>query len=144
MIVYDLPDARNLMRPRQSLVARVILISLAVFWLPMTLGIASPLFPNQVYPIGPSAGTILVADFNNDGIQDFAVTASIQNNVDPIFPPNGWVGVFLGKTDGSFAVTWGVDLGHSPVALAVGDFNGDGILDIVSADSDTNQLYALL
>src|SRR2546425_9860503 len=94
------------MRPRHSLVARVILISLPVAVLPTSLGIASPLFPNQEYVVGQYASTILVADFNDDGIQDFAVAGS-RPDTPPVLPPIGRLDVFLGKSDGSFAVTWG-------------------------------------
>ena len=94
MIVYDLSDTRNLMRPRQSLVARVIFISLPIAILPMSPGIATPLFPNLVYLVSPYASTILVADFNNDGIQDFAVAGSRPYSP-PIPTPIGSLDVFL-------------------------------------------------
>jgi hypothetical protein len=48
----------------------------------------------------------------------------------------GTLSVLLGVGDGTFrrAVQYSVGVGEIPVAAAVGDFTGDGILDIVTAD----------
>jgi uncharacterized repeat protein (TIGR01451 family) len=65
----------------------------------------------------PVAG-LAVADFNNDGIADIAVSAT-----------SGAVGVLLGNGDGRFsAAVVSTFAGAGP--LAIGDFNGDGIADI--------------
>jgi hypothetical protein len=68
---------------------------------------------------------LVVGDFNNDGIPDLAVPDSAT----------GVVAVFLGKGDGTFqpAVSTSTGANSIPLALAVGDFNADGKLDLAVA-----------
>jgi flagellin-like hook-associated protein FlgL len=44
--------------------------------------------------------------------------------------------VLLGNGDGSFKARTSMSTGFTPGSVALGDLNGDGILDIVTADSD--------
>jgi hypothetical protein len=76
---------------------------------------------------GQTPITLAVADLNGDGIQDI-VTANGQ------FADNS-VSVLMGNGDGTFGASHVYTAGESPVALAVGDFNGDGIPDVVTANS---------
>ncbi len=80
-------------------------------------------------PAGSSAGKLVVADFNGDGIPDLGIGA------------NAGVDVMLGEGDGSFQLPMafrGNNPANSPpptrVSLAVGDFNGDGHPDIAEND----------
>ena len=88
----------------------------------------------QLLFAGKAPSAIKTADFNKDGKTDVAVC-----NQD-----DGTVTVFLGNGDGTFGdgkgkvrsksgTTYAV--GSGPVAMAVGDFNKDGILDIAVANS---------
>src|SRR5205823_6605791 len=62
------------------------------------------------------------ADFNGDDRLDVAV---VNNNVS-----NGTVSVLLGNADGTFQPARTSPTGADPDSLAVGDFNGDGKLDL--------------
>lgn len=80
----------------------------------------------------PSA--VFMADFDNDGILDFASTSSSSNQV----------AVFPGRRNGTFGNSTSYSTGQNPSALLVADVNRDGILDLVTADADSNQVSVLL
>jgi Ca2+-binding RTX toxin-like protein len=74
-----------------------------------------------------------VADFNGDGNQDFA-TASADY---------GTVGVLLGNGGGQLQAPIDSFAGYGPLSLAVGDLDGDGRPDVVTANG-SNSVSALL
>jgi hypothetical protein len=76
------------------------------------------------YSMGASnAGHPVVGDFNDDGNLDLAVGNGSSTNT---------ISVFLGNGDGSFAEAVNYTAGFNTNALAVGDFTGNGILDLVA------------
>ena len=81
---------------------------------------------------GSSPRMVLIADINGDGKLDLI---SANRNT-------GTFGIFLGNGDGSFNSQTAKSTGGSstPVALAIGDVNKDGGLDIVSANSTQSEL----
>lgn len=84
--------------------------------------------PQALYAVGAAPAAVAVGDFNGDGFLDLAVANSSTNSNN--------VSVLLGNGDGTFqsqVVYW---VGNSPWAVAVGDFNGDGIPDLVVANND--------
>ncbi|HEX8814477.1 MAG TPA: choice-of-anchor D domain-containing protein [Terriglobales bacterium] len=73
-------------------------------------------------------GVVAVGDFNNDGILDFVVDCGTSDN------KNG-MAVYLGTGNGSFKPPLVSTRG--PIrSMVVGDFNGDGNLDIATAGTD--------
>lgn len=88
---------------------------------------------------GEAPGSIVVADFNRDGIPDVAVANYVYNY------GNGSVGVLLGNGDGTFQPVKRYFAGGYPLQIVTGDFNGDGILDIaVLSGGAYNHVHILL
>ncbi|GHO48928.1 FG-GAP repeat domain-containing protein [Ktedonospora formicarum] len=93
--------------------------------------------PPLTFPVGQGPIAVAVGDFTNDGNLDI-VTANYNANT---------VSVLLGNGDGTFQeppLTFPVGSGPWAWSVAVGDFNHDGYLDIVTADSDGNTVTVLL
>jgi hypothetical protein len=79
----------------------------------------------------PSLGALATGDFDNDGKTDAVVANPATNSVEIVYSNGG----------GGFTVGTPVTLpggATNPVSVAVGDFNGDGKLDVVTANAATN------
>jgi len=74
-----------------------------------------------------------VGDFNGDGRQDLVVTfgCSLPGGSEP----PGSISILLANGDGTFRTSWHQDVACGLVSVAVGDFNGDGKLDLASQGS---------
>jgi hypothetical protein len=89
--------------------------------------------------VGNGPISIAVGDFNGDHIPDLVVVNESDNNV----------GILLGNGDGTFKkqVVYSTSLngvGGNPLSVVIGDFNGDGFLDLAVADYQTEQVSVLL
>ncbi|MFZ1221312.1 MAG: FG-GAP-like repeat-containing protein [Chthoniobacterales bacterium] len=101
--------------------------------------------PKTDYAAGTNPRAVAIGDFNRDGVQDLVVAIRAT-------PPltQGKVSVLLGKkpvllgkpTFVTPAPTF--DVGNTPNSVAVGDFNGDGIQDIATANSGSDNVSILL
>ena len=95
------------------------------------------LLPFQVanYTTGPVPYAIAAGDFNGDGHLDI-VTAD-QGNINGDL--NNTVGVQLNNGDGTFAPSVAYTVGIGPSKVVVGDFNGDGKLDLAVLNTGTGE-----
>jgi FG-GAP-like repeat/Abnormal spindle-like microcephaly-assoc'd, ASPM-SPD-2-Hydin len=74
------------------------------------------------------------ADLNGDGNLDICVTGGSHEG-------GGIVEVYLGKGNGTFERFWGGGTNNYPGIPAIGDFNGDGKLDLAVPDGPTVDIY---
>ncbi len=91
------------------------------------------------YPVDNSPSSIAIADFNGDGDLDLAVANA------------GWdcssgraVSVLLGKRDGTFRPKVDYDVGCEPFNVTAADLNGDGKIDLATANYVDGTVSVLL
>jgi len=108
--------------------------------LALVLGTAVPppagSFDRVVLPVGGGPGSIAIADVNHDGKLDLLIANTSSQNLT----------VLLGDGRGHFRAAPGAlcPTGPHPNDIALGDFNGDGSLDLAIANTETPNLTILL
>ena len=97
---------------------------------PATLGFTLLSAPGSPLTVGQLPQAAVMGDFNNDGKLDLAVLTNTTSE-----EYGTLVSIQLGNGDGTFQppVTYPTNGAYSP-AMAMGDFNGDGNLDLAFAD----------
>ncbi|CAF4701818.1 unnamed protein product [Rotaria sp. Silwood1] len=85
--------------------------------------------------VGSAPYSVSVADFNNDNQLDIVVTNSGTDNI----------AILFGYGNGAFVIgaTYSTGALSRPCAVAISDLNNDNILDIVIANSGTNNILLL-
>jgi type II secretory pathway component GspD/PulD (secretin) len=95
--------------------------------------------PGSPIAMGKQPSSIVLGDFNGDGIQDFAVTNFTDNTLS-LFLGNG-DGTFKQATSSPFAMP---ATATGPIAMTSADFNSDGNLDLAIVNQTTNNVTILL
>lgn len=83
-------------------------------------------------------GSVVTADFNGDGRPDLAVADFGQPEQE-----NGRIEILLNNGDGTFTTGNSIE-GGFPYFLSLGDFNGDGIPDLVTGNNTYPSMYLYL
>ncbi len=101
--------------------------------------------PAQSFPAGSRPIAIAIGDFNGDGCPDLAVADQSVST-----PLPSVVSILLGEFDavhqtctGMFLPPVPYQVGEFPEAIAVGDFDGDGTLDLAVSCHNTNSIAVL-
>ena len=110
--------------------------------LSIILGLGDGSFgPEYRFPIlGARPSSIAISDFNLDGIEDLVV-GSFRRPSGAIAPTS--VSVLLGSGNGGLAPAVPYGVGTSPISIAVGEFNGDGIHDLTVVNVNSFDLSIL-
>jgi hypothetical protein len=105
-------------------------VSRAYGWATLTAANGSP------FAAGTNPSAMVTGDFDGDGLLDIAVANQGSNNVT----------VLLGSQAGGFTAAIGspFSVGAAPDAIAVADFNGDGVLDLAVANYNGNTVTVLI
>ncbi len=102
--------------------------------------------PPAHYRVGSHPADLATGDLNGDGLPDIAVAVAGSDSA----AADGAVAVLLATGNGRFAPSARVPAGDAPRSIALGDLNGDGALDVVtagavdSAGSTTGSVAVLL
>jgi len=94
--------------------------------------------PAVNYPVGMNPRFIAMADLTRSGIADLLVV----NHVGSF--STGSVSVLRGNGDGTFQPSVNYAVGTGPATLAVGDFNNDGVPDLVVTNINSSNVSILL
>ncbi len=92
--------------------------------------------PQERFAAGNGPSFLVEGDFNGGGRLDLAVANLYSNNIS----------VLLGNGDGTFygQASDQIPVGALPNSSVAGDFNGDGRLDLATADALSNEVSVLL
>jgi FG-GAP-like repeat len=93
------------------------------------------------FAVGIDRYSVVVGDFNGDGVQDLVVANGYSNC---FICTVGDVSVLLGNGDGTFQTPRNFGAGGYPAYVAIGDFNRDGMLDLAVSNAGSDNVSVLI
>ena len=99
-------------------------------------GLSFTASPGSPFATGARPFSVIAGDFDGDGRRDLAI-ANLDGDSVSVLLGNG-LGGFTPSAGGPFST------GRRPFALAAGDLNGDGNLDVAAVNSEENTVSILL
>jgi len=118
----------------------VIGVLLGCLMIPAQDALAAGFQVAPTFTVGGPPIAVAVGDFNGDGKLDLAVLDDLSGTVPP---PAGEVSILLGNGAGSFKHKVDYSVGEEPDAIILGDFNNDGITDILTVDVYSSTISVL-
>ena len=94
------------------------------------------------FTVGFFPSDVTAGDFNGDGKPDLAVANARQFGGTGVSPSS--VSVLLGDGAGNFGPAATLAADRSPRRIIAGDFNADGLIDLVTANQGANNVSVLL
>jgi hypothetical protein len=94
------------------------------------------------YTVEDTPSSIAVGDFNGDSYLDMAVADACGATGNCGGP--GTVSILLGDGTGNFTLAYTITVGSYPGAISTADFNGDGNLDLATANQFDDTVSILL
>ena len=95
------------------------------------------------YPTGSVPKGVAIGDINGDGRADL-LSANTAGNYPVCCNPGGdTISLLVNAGNGTFAAAQPFTVGTTPFAVAAGDIDGDGDLDVVTANWHSNDLTVL-
>ena len=88
-------------------------------------------------PPGVNPAATVAADFNGDHKMDFAVATQSGSEPNQVF-------IYLNNGDGTFQQPKSFAVGQFVGPMISGDFNGDGKVDLITANAESKDLSILL
>jgi hypothetical protein len=108
-------------------------------------GVANGIFApgtTRDYPAGTAPTSIVIGDFNVDGLPDLAVVDG--NTIATGATGNNAVSILIGGGDGTFSSNFELPVQTNPQSIVTADFNDDSKPDIAVANAGSNTMTVIL